>query len=204
MGEPWKEVTSEPSIYFDPTFKTEAAKLLPGEFYVTGEDMLLVTVLGSCVAACIRDVRSKIGGMNHFMLPDAAQDANNPLSTSARYGGNAMEILINELIKKGAVRANLEAKVFGGGNVLHGMTNTNVGQRNADFVLQYLNTEKIRLVAQDLVDIYPRKVYYFPHTGMAKIRKLKTTHDRAIIEREKEYSARIVTSKVSGGDIELF
>ena len=99
------------NFYFDRNFDSEAVKLLPGEYFVTNKDMMLVIVLGSCVAACIRDHRSGIGGMNHFMLPDAGGDSNNPLNASARYGTYAMEILINQLLKLGAQRSNLEAKV---------------------------------------------------------------------------------------------
>ena len=192
-----------PNIYFDRSFNLEAAKILPGEYYVTGRDMLLVTVLGSCVAACIRDYHSGIGGMNHFMLPDSAAHDNSPMGTSARYGTYAMEILINQLLKLGARRINLEAKVFGGGNVLKGLTVANVGQRNADFVMEYLDTEKIRVVAQDLVDIYPRKVYYFPSSGKVMVKKLRTLHNNTVFAREKDYSSRLKKSKVEG-DVELF
>src|SRR3989338_11179058 len=114
-----------PNLYFDRQHNSDAAKILPGEYYVTSRDMLLVTVLGSCVSACIRDRTTGIGGMNHFMLPHGGQDENSPLSTSARYGSYAMEVLINQLLKLGAKRNNLEAKVFGGGNVLRGFTGAN-------------------------------------------------------------------------------
>lgn len=191
------------NLYFDRNFNSEAVKLLPGEYYVTGRDMLLVTVLGSCVAACIRDYHNGIGGMNHFMLPDNNSDDSSPLSASARYGVYAMEILINQLLKLGARRVNLEAKVFGGGNVLKGFTVANVGQRNADFVLEFLATEKIRMVAQDLVDIYPRKVYYFPKTGKVMVKKLRNIHNDTIFDREKDYGSRLRKSKVEG-DVELF
>ncbi len=203
MGNHGYEEILAPNLYFDRNFNTEAAKILPGEYYVTGRDMLLVTVLGSCVAACIRDRMSGIGGMSHFMLPDSGPDQGNPLSASARYGTYAMEMLINQLGKLGAKRANLEAKVFGGGNVLRGMTVANVGERNSRFVLNYLRTEKISVVAQDLMDIYPRKVYYFPSSGKVLIRKLRRLHNDTIIEREKEYDSRLKHSKVEG-DVELF
>jgi chemotaxis receptor (MCP) glutamine deamidase CheD len=134
-----------PNLYYDKQFESDAAKLLPGEYYVTRNDMVLVTVLGSCVAACIRDVNSGVGGMNHFMLPDSGSDRGTPASESARYGAFAMEVLVNELLKLGARRPNLEAKVFGGGAVMSGLTQANVGERNAAFVLEYLQTEGIRL-----------------------------------------------------------
>jgi chemotaxis protein CheD len=192
-----------PNLYFDRNFNLDAVKILPGEFYVTGRDMVLVTVLGSCVAACIRDYHNGTGGMNHFMLPDNKADDSSPLSSSARYGTYAMEILINQLLKLGARRVNLEAKVFGGGNVLKGFTVANVGQRNADFVLEFLATEKIRVVAQDLIDIYPRKVYYFPDSGKVMVKKLRNIHNNTIFEREKDYGSRLQQSKVEG-DVELF
>ena len=191
------------NLYFDKSFNNQAVKLLPGEYYVTDKDLLLVTVLGSCVAACIRDSYSGIGGMNHFMLPDGGGDAGSPLNASARYGTYAMEILINQLLKLGARRGNLEAKVFGGGNVLDGLTVANVGQRNADFVLKFLQTEKIKVVAQDLVDIFPRKVYFFPKSSKVMVKKLRNIHNPTISEREKDYRQRL--HKVdSGGDVELF
>ncbi|MER0171018.1 MAG: chemoreceptor glutamine deamidase CheD [Nitrosomonas sp.] len=191
------------NLYFDKSFNNQAVKLLPGEYYVTDKDLLLVTVLGSCVAACIRDCYSGIGGMNHFMLPDGGGDPGSPLNASARYGTYAMEILINQLLKLGARRGNLEAKVFGGGNVLDGLTVANVGQRNADFVLKFLQTEKIKVVAQDLVDIFPRKVYFFPKSSKVMVKKLRNIHNPTISEREKDYRQRL--HKVdSGGDVELF
>jgi chemotaxis protein CheD len=192
-----------PNLYYDQQHDSEAAKILPGEYYATTRDMLLVTVLGSCVCACLRDKVSGIGGMNHFMLPDAGQDQNNPLGASARYGTYAMEILINQLLKMGAKRGNFEAKVFGGGAVLRGFTVANIGERNADFVLKFLDMEKIPVVAQDLLDIYPRKVYYFPRTGLVRVKKLRRVHNDTIISRESEYVTRLHFAKVEG-DVELF
>lgn len=191
------------NFYFDKSFNSQAVKLLPGEYYVTDKDLLLVTVLGSCVAACIRDSYSGIGGMNHFMLPEGNNDPGSPLNASARYGTYAMEILINQLLKIGARRSNLEAKVFGGGNVLDGLTVANVGQRNADFVLKFLQTEKIRVVAQDLVDIFPRKVYFFPKINKVMVKKLRNLHNTTISQREKDYRQRLYKTE-AGGDIELF
>lgn len=191
------------NVYFDNQHKLEAAKLLPGEYYVTGRDMVLVTVLGSCVTACIRDRFSGIGGMNHFMLPDAGLDQDNPVSLSARYGAFAMEILINSLISLGAQRTLLEAKVFGGGNVLPGMTTMNIGQRNADFALSFLSAEKIRVVARDLIDVFPRKVYFFPKSGKVLVKKLRNIHNDTIYRREIDYGTRLVKEEVAG-DVELF
>lgn len=192
-----------PDVYFDREHDIEAAKIAPGEYYATAREMLLVTVLGSCVCACIRDKVSGIGGMNHFMLPYNGQDINNPLGNSARYGAYAMEILINQLLKMGAKRSNLEAKVFGGAAVLRGFTVNAVGESNAEFVLRYLKTENIRVAAQDLLDIHPRKVYFFPHTGLVRVKKLKTVHNDTIINRESEYKARLLYAQIEG-DVDLF
>jgi chemotaxis protein CheD len=191
------------NVYYDRTFDTQAAKILPGEYYYTAKDMLIVTVLGSCVSACIRDRVSGLGGMNHFMLPDGGADANSPVSASARYGTFAMEILINSLLKSGARRENLEAKVFGGGAVLKGFTAMNVGERNAAFVQTFLRNERIRVVAEDLNDVYPRKVYFFPRTGKVLVKKLMQSHNDTLAKREIEYASRLKKQPVAG-EIELF
>jgi chemotaxis protein CheD len=190
------------NVYYDRTFDCQAAKILPGEYYYTNKDMLIVTVLGSCVSACIRDRVTGLGGMNHFMLPDGGEP-NSPVSASARYGTYAMEVLINDLLKAGAKRENLEAKVFGGGAVLKGFTAINVGERNAAFVLNFLKVEKIRVVAEDLNDIHPRKVYFFPRTGKVLVKKLMQTHNDTLVKREIEYASRLKKEPVSG-DIDLF
>jgi len=193
------------NFYFDRTFDCDAAKILPGEYYFSSKDMVIVTVLGSCVSACIRDRVSGIGGMNHFMLPDSGSDENSPVSASMRYGTHAMEILINELLKAGAKRENFEAKVFGGGNVLRGFTAINVGERNAKFVRDYLKTENIRITAEDLIDIHPRKVFFFPRTGKVLVKKLKVVHNDTLKEREIEYANKLKKeAQRGGGEIDLF
>jgi chemotaxis protein CheD len=189
------------NTYYDRTFDCEAAKILPGEYYYTGRDMLIVTVLGSCVSACIRDRVTGLGGMNHFMLPDGGDSG--PVSASMRYGTYAMEVLINDLLKAGARRENMEAKVFGGGAVLKGFSSMNVGERNASFVMNYLKTEKMRVLAEDLNDIYPRKVYFFPRTGKVLVKKLMQTHNDTLARRELDYASRLKVTPVSGA-IDLF
>ncbi|WP_171081113.1 chemoreceptor glutamine deamidase CheD [Telluria aromaticivorans] len=190
------------NVYYDRTFDCDAAKILPGEYYYTGKNMLIVTVLGSCVSACIRDRITGLGGMNHFMLPDGG-DVNNPVSASMRYGSFAMEILINDLLKAGARREHLEAKVFGGGAVLRGFTAMNVGERNAAFVMNFLKTERIPVLAEDLNDIYPRKVYFFPKTGKVLVKKLMQTQNDTLAKRELDYAKRLKVEPV-GGAIDLF
>jgi chemotaxis protein CheD len=190
------------NVYYDRTFDCDAAKILPGEYYYTGKDMVIVTVLGSCVSACIRDRVKGLGGMNHFMLPDGG-DPGNPVSASMRYGTYAMEVLINDLLKSGARREHLEAKVFGGGAVLRGFSAMNVGERNAAFVINFLKTERIPVLAEDLNDIYPRKVYFFPRTGKVLVKKLMQTHNDTLAKRELDYASRLKVTPVSGA-VDLF
>lgn len=197
-----EEVLS-PNIYYDRDFETDAAKILPGEYFVTKRDMVLVTVLGSCVAACIRDRVSGIGGMNHFMLPDDNRGSDDKNGVPARYGTYAMEMMINQLLKIGARRANLEAKIFGGGSVLSGFVTANVGARNAEFALEYLHTEGIHIAGQDLLDVFPRKVYFFPHSGRVLVKKLRKMHNETIVEREHAYRERLKAADIQG-DVELF
>jgi len=182
--------------YYDSAFSTSAVKLLPNEFYVTDDDLMLTTLLGSCVSACLCDPIARIGGMNHFMLPESG-DAFSPASASMRYGAYAMEILINELLKAGAARHRLEAKVFGGGAVLSAMRKTHIGKRNADFVLQYLDLEDIPVQAQDLNGAHARRINYFPRTGRVMVRKV-FPHQRgeALIARRELAVAASLTREV--------
>ena len=197
------QASPSPNLYFDRTFNMQASKIVPGEYYVTRRDMVLVTVLGSCVAACIRDKTNGIGGMNHFMLPKSTHDKAGWISASARYGAYAMEVMINQILKQGAKRENLEAKVFGGGAVLKNMNSLNIGDDNAKFALDYLQKEKIPVLAKDLLGELPRKVYYFPKTGKVLVKKLQSLPNNTIIIREQEYNARLSSSRIEG-DIELF
>ncbi|HET8611124.1 MAG TPA: chemoreceptor glutamine deamidase CheD [Burkholderiales bacterium] len=191
------------AVHYDHRLARDAVKIQPGEYHVSADDVVLVTVLGSCVSACIADTALGIGGMNHFMLPGNTRETAGPDSASARYGVYAMELLINRLLKLGASRARLEAKVFGGGNVVAGMTHANIGERNAAFVLEFLEAERIRLAARDLLDVYPRKVCYFARSGRALVKKLRMAPAAAIIRDENDYRQRLNTRKL-GGDVELF
>ena len=192
------------TFYFERDFGKHAVKVLPGEFFVAGDDVVLTTVLGSCVSACIWDPKLKVGGMNHFLLPGDSSGAagTDPMSESGRYGVFAMEQLINELLKRGARKNGLEAKVFGGGHVMRNFTTITVGTRNAEFVLKFLSTEGIRVASQDLKDFHPRRVAFFPTTGRALCKHLKQA-DSALIAEEQSYSASL-TKKPVAGDVELF
>ena len=187
--------------YYDGAHARNAIKILPGEYYVTDRDILLVTVLGSCVSACIRDPRVGVAGMNHFMLPEG-REGEGVLSASARYGSYAMELLINQLLKLGARRNALEAKVFGGGNVLPGLTLSNVGERNAAFVLDYLATERIPVAARDLGGLHPRKIYQFAQSGRVRVKQLARTNNDTVFARERDYRRQLEAPVA--GDVELF
>ena len=194
----------EPNFYYDTHLKIDAVKILPGEYYATARPMLIVTVLGSCVAACIRDKINGIGGMNHFMLPFNGDPTLPYNQLDARYGKFAMEMLINQLLDMGAKPQHLEAKIFGGGNLLKGITADKVGEHNAAFVRQYLNKEGIPILAEDLLDNYSRKVYFFPETGAVKVKKLRRLHNDTIIQREQEHIERICHEGMSPASLNVF
>ena len=188
--------------YWDKHQDIYAAKILPGEYYVTKYDECITTVLGSCVSACIRDVKLGIGGMNHFMLPmHRGDNLDSVISDAARYGNFAMEHLINDIIHFGGHRNNLEFKLFGGGRIMQAMMD--VGRKNIEFVIEYLNTEGFKAIVEDLGDIYPRKVVYFPKTGRARVKKLRTMHNDTIIKRESQYMDQLRVEPIQG-EIELF
>jgi chemotaxis protein CheD len=190
------------SRFFDAANGVWMVKVFPGEYYVTSQpDEVLVTILGSCVAACIRDPRTGIGGMNHFMLAEGKSHTWGGDAESTRYGNFAMEKLINELLKLGCSRESLEIKVFGGGNVTD--TRNLIGTQNAEFVQRYLETEGLPIIAQDLGGQYPRRVHYYPSTGRVVRRLLAGSETTAVAREETEYAGRLKT-RTAGGEIELF
>jgi chemotaxis protein CheD len=183
-------------FWFDPHFKAEAVKVLPGEYFVDAEDIPIMTTLGSCIAACLWDRQARIGGLNHFLLPDGDDG-------SGRYGSYAMELLINEMMKRGASRGSLEAKVFGGGQVIEGMSQLNVGERNTRFVLDYLRCERIPVVGKDVLDIYPRKVCFLPASGKAMVKRLAPTRRDTLLAQERR-AAQQAAPAAAGGSVDLF
>ncbi|MEA3197258.1 MAG: chemotaxis protein CheD [Gammaproteobacteria bacterium] len=181
------------------------AKLLPGEYYVTRHDELIFTVLGSCVSACVRERKLGVGGMNHFMLPldrsgGTSAWTDNAEGSATRYGNVAMERLVNDILKLGGQRSNLEFKVIGGGKVLD--MALDVGARNAQFVRDYLKTEGFVISGEDLGDRFARKLYYSPMTGKVRVKRLTATVNRAVFEREREFAS--TTAQVESGSVELF
>ena len=183
-----------------------ASKIQPGEYYVTCHDEMITTVLGSCVTACIRDPDTGIGGMNHFMLPgDTTRNLDKwggEDSLATRFGIAAMERLVNDILKQGARKNRLELKLFGGGKVLD-MEINNVGERNIQFVRQFLRTEGFLVSAEDLGGTYPRKVQFFPKTGKVMVRRLRALQKQAIASLEKKYESSLAKKEIPG-EIELF
>jgi chemotaxis protein CheD len=192
---------------FDASLGCWATKVQPGEFYITiaHPDEAITTVLGSCVSACIRDPEAVVGGMNHFMLPEEAQygrgDWREAVGLATRYGSYAMESLINGLLKLGARRERMEVKLFGGGQVLD--VDMPVGQRNIEFARRWLLTEGLRVVAQDVGGKTPRRIIYFPATGMVKVKQLRPVESREVLSSERRYFGDVAARPLVG-EIELF
>ncbi|MGH1438795.1 MAG: chemoreceptor glutamine deamidase CheD [Cellvibrionaceae bacterium] len=194
------------SRYWDKTKNAFCIKIMPGEYYYTNEKEYISTTLGSCVSACIWDEQHKVGGMNHFMLPvtdkEQGQVTWGSLPTDAtRYGNYAMEYLINELLKHGGEKEAFQVKLFGGGKVLEGIGN--VGERNIQFVMDYVKTENLNLISHDLGDVYPRKVLFDPLTGRAWMKKIQDVNDKTLKAREEQYRKTINVDDISG-DVDLF
>jgi len=180
------------------------AKLLPGDFYVTRNDEVLDTVLGSCVSACIRNPRTCIGGMNHFMLPRPSGHENDTWGSVAgratRYGSASMEQLINRILSVGGNRGELEVKIFGGGKVLSSLMD--VGEHNVLFVREFLRSEGLNVTSEDVGENCPRHVQYFPTTGRVRVRHLTSRH-ADIASHEQQYLSGLEKAPVAG-EIDLF
>lgn len=192
--------------YWDRVHEVYAAKIMPGEYYVTAAGEMVVTVLGSCVAACVRCTRTGVGGMNHFLLPlrggDEQVHPNDPFSLATRYGNHAMERLINSILSAGGHREALECKLFGGGSVIPGMS-SDVGRQNVAFAQQYLRAEGLPIRAEDVGGFYPRKVQFFPASGRARSKKLYKLDNQTVREREEEL-VRDVREDPVRGEVDLF
>jgi chemotaxis protein CheD len=192
--------------YWDEKHDIYAAKILPGEFYVSMTGELITTVLGSCISACIRDKKTGVGGMNHFMLPTDTNHRSSswkdtPVNMQTRYGNIAMERLINVILSGGGKKVNLEIKLFGGGKVLQ--ISTDIGRQNVEFARQYILTEGLRIAAEDVGGIHPRMIQYYPRTGRVRVKKLMNLHNDTLKQREKKYIKSLSTSPVEG-KIDLF
>lgn len=160
------------SRYYDRTFDTMVVKILPGQYHATDDKTVITTVLGSCVSVCLYDTCNGVGGMNHFMLPGNAGTAGKSGAGSARYGTHAMQLLLAHVIRLGAARDSLAAKVFGAGRVMDGMSD--VGRQNADFALCYLQERRIHVAAVDVGATLPRKIFFSPATGQVFVKRLRS------------------------------
>lgn len=178
----------------------QVIKIISGEWYVsTRPGEMLDTILGSCVAACIRDPYARIGGMNHFLLPGEGNATG--MSDGARYGVFAMESLINGILKAGGRKERLEVKVFGGGNVTS--NSARIGSKNAAFIRDYLAREGLPICSQNLEGHLPRRVNYFPDTGRVRMRMLHSAEQSGLVETENHYRATLMAKPV-GGEVDLF
>ena len=187
--------------YFDKALNANVVKISPGDYYITDQQEIITTVLGSCISACIRDTRMKIGGMNHFMIPVKCEHTSRPeQDMDTRYGTYAMEHLINDIYKHGGIKKNLEIKLFGAGNVL---VSGNVGVKNIDFIQNFIRTEGYEIASQNLGGDYPRKINYCPITGKVKMKKLASTNLALIEAEERKLQKKVETTPVAG-EIDLF
>ncbi len=185
---------------FDEKTGLYTVKIFSGDWHVSvREPEMLATILGSCVAACIRDPIIGVGGMNHFLLPGDADAP--PSGEAARYGVFAMESLINGILKAGGRKDRLEVKVFGGGNVIN--NSAKIGSKNAAFVRHFLKQEGLRLAGEDLEGDLPRRVHYFPESGRVMMRKLQRAEDRQVVIEEQRYHSTLRAAPIEG-DIDLF
>lgn len=185
--------------FYDPKFESMAVTILPGDYFISKDpEEMLVTILGSCVAACIRDVKLGVGGMNHFLLASPTSDVSSP---SNRYGSFAMEELINALLKMGAKKENFEAKVFGGARVIN--SSIQIGDNNSSFVRDYLLKEKIPIVSEDLGGDRPRRIHFWPSTGRVARHLLQNAETRMVISQEDNYRKKL-TQQPRGNGVELF
>lgn len=164
-------------------------------------DEMLVTTLGSCVTACIRDTALGLGGINHFMLPNSDSGQWGGVSAAMRYGNHAMEVLINDILRHGGARNRLEIKIFGGANVTG--TSNLIGSKNVAFIEEYLKAEHMASAAQHLGGNQGRRIIYFPATGKVKMKLLDRADNAQVAAQERDFKAEIEISSVEGS-VELF
>ncbi len=190
-------------------------KVKPGELYVTESNEMMMTLLGSCISVCIRDKRVGVAGMNHFLLPEKGEHmagdvskagtGASGISSAARYGNWSMEFLINEILKLGGKKEHFEVKIFGGGAVLDSMSSFNIGDENIHFVEDYLSREGLHCIGKDVGGALPRKILFFPETGVVKVKKLREEQHDHVKSEELKY---VKTLRQDGGssatNIELF
>lgn len=190
---------------YDRTFKRPSFEIFAGDYYVTKvQKVVLTTLLGSCISVCLKDSINNVVGFNHFMLPDKLNQENIFASADARYGLFSMEKMINQMLKLGASKRFLEAKIFGGGKVLQ-TTFSNVAQANIDFARQYLTLENIPILAEDIGGNVGRKIYFIPETFDIFVKKIVQTQNlQTMLKQENRYLQTIRNKKDEAGELTLF
>ncbi|MBN2873587.1 MAG: chemotaxis protein CheD [Spirochaetales bacterium] len=184
-------------------FEQNIITIHPGEYHVSGEDIIIATVLGSCVSVSLWDARMRLGGINHFMLPGDLDDADMAKSRNAKYGMFAIELLYNELLKRGSRKTDIIAKVFGGASVLHLASGpTKIPKGNVDFALAYLKTEGIPIAANDTGGILPRKIFFFAQTGKVLLKRITGVKATDVEREEVAYLDKI--KRAESGSVTLF
>ncbi len=166
--------------------------LNPGEFHASAEAVTISTLLGSCVAACLYDPVNKIIGMNHFLLSNRrySRDLPSTLSEAGRYGIYAMELLINDMMRLGAKRKNLRAKAFGGATIVSQSQEVGnfycVGQVNSKFIREFLENERIPLVAESLGGELGRVIHFSNGDFVVNVRKIRQDRSKALARRDRD------------------
>lgn len=161
----------EPLRFIDRALGQEVVQILPGHVYVSSHNELLSTVLGSCISICIYEPISRLGGMNHYLLPEGRPEIAGSQQAS-RYGNYATSTLIALLVDSGASPTNLEASVFGGGSMFS--SEQDVGQRNIEFALTYLEKRRVHIKSQDVGQPFSRRIRFNPSNGKAMVRRMPT------------------------------
>ena len=179
--------------HFSSKFNSQIVTIHPGEYHATKENLILATVLGSCIAVTLYDRRNRFGGLNHFMLPGTVKSEEAYASNSGKYGLFAMEFLVNAMLKLGSKKTDLTAKVFGGGSVLKTSSgfSSHIPQGNIDFAFSYLKTEGIPIEASDVGGVQARKIFFFPETSRVLLKRITGKLIIAVEEEEAQYLRRI-------------
>jgi len=183
--------------------KQVKANVLPGQFYISKQDEVIITILGSCIAVCLQDSQTGIVGMNHFLLPscDGSLATNTNKNPVTFYGQWAMECLINGMMKHGAKRKNLEAKIFGGAHVTKALPSYDIGQKNYQFAQQYLANENIPVISDDTGGPNPRRIFYYVETRKVEVHNYIKDIE-SVVEKESNYLESV--EHAIGIDIQFF
>jgi chemotaxis protein CheD len=178
-------------------------KIHIGEIYASSTPIVIETILGSCVSVCMFDSERKVGGMNHILLPGKADMGN--FDGAARYGINAMEMLINNLMKLGARRMNLQSKIFGGAHIIQSLHRDNSpGLKNVSFVEKFMQIENIPIISRDTGGVNGRRIYFHTNTADVYLKTLPNFSFAGISWEEDYFEDKIREELLISSDIQLF